>query len=539
MAFSNYLQANYIELSLRELGLANVFPHVGVGTELNLRGRRAFPLVTGTFGAVDFLHSVLGEATDHFAQTEVEQMDIVLGDAQMNSTQSSRGSKGAGQSDDSLIVLLSQLPGSGGGLASEAQRLRAAADDQERENAELNRARSYQNFEGSRDAVQTTFAAPPGSVGGPPGPGIPGMNPSFDPAKVAAQIYPILEFRDRVVRAISSILEKIPGLEALCEKISETVTLFVLSLLAPFIRPIINAVSKQLQEGSSAVVGSSAKHQFEPWTDPECTDPTHSLLSKDHFSNILNEVAGQVAGVTLQYVAPRIIFAWSHPDVPLQEVMDDILRVFHHPAARDTHCEIHRSMFDTVQRWLNSLPDRGASLNDILSSESVKNGRNHEGGDPHSHGGSAAQHGSGSHSKVRGSEWEKLSARGDDFSGGNRTAAESTSQSYGEHRPSIPGRYPTDSYTSPSPSAMHTHHEPYSNAYQQQHQGSNQNPPPEGAYDTAYDTEYPGRQASGYSDSPSQYGQNAPSGRYTEYDSGRPPSSGVSGWQQYPDDRYR
>ncbi len=80
------------------------------------------------------------------------------------------------------------------------------------------------------------------------------MSETFDPIKVAKQIYPILEFRDRVVKAINATIAKIPGLEALVEKISETLTLFVLSLLSPFIRPIIDAVSKTLKEGSSSVV---------------------------------------------------------------------------------------------------------------------------------------------------------------------------------------------------------------------------------------------------------------------------------------------
>ena len=84
--------------------------------------------------------------------------------------------------------------------------------------------------------------------------GIPGMSENFDPVKVAKQIYPILEFRDRVVKAISATIAKIPGLEALVEKISETLTVFVLSLLSPFIRPIIEAVSKTLKEGSTGVV---------------------------------------------------------------------------------------------------------------------------------------------------------------------------------------------------------------------------------------------------------------------------------------------
>lgn len=212
-----------------------------------------------------------------------------------------------------------------------------------------------------------------------------------------------------MARAISATIEKIPGLEALVEKITETLTIFVLSLLAPFIRPIINAVSAQLKAGSSGVVDASGKHQYEPWTDPHCSDPTHSLLSKDHFSNILNEPAGQVAAAILQYVAPRIIYAWEHPEVPVDQVLDDINRVFHHPALRDHHCELHRNMFEVVQRWART--HQAMHIDSILSSDSVRRGKNHTGPDQaHSHGGGGGSKykGSGSHSKVSGAPWEKL-----------------------------------------------------------------------------------------------------------------------------------
>jgi hypothetical protein len=106
------------------------------------------------------------------------------------------------------------------------------------------------------------------------------MNPNMDPQAVISKIYPILVFRDKVVRTISAIVSKIPGLEALIDKITETVTLFVFSLLAPYILPIIKTASEQLKTGSSAVVHSSADHQYEPWSIPTCTDPTHSMLSK-------------------------------------------------------------------------------------------------------------------------------------------------------------------------------------------------------------------------------------------------------------------
>jgi hypothetical protein len=192
-------------------------------------------LVTGTFGAVDFLHSVLGEATDHFTQTEVEEMDLALKNAE-----GSHSSGGFGVQN--FTNLLSQVPGVGGNLASQARGLQESSAQQQ-----------HQNRSSTRD-VKTSFMGPPGSSNGPPAPGVPGMSPDFDPVATAKKIYPILEFRDKVVRAISSTIAKIPGLESLVEKISETLTVFVLSLLAPFVRPIIDAVSKSLKEGSTTVV---------------------------------------------------------------------------------------------------------------------------------------------------------------------------------------------------------------------------------------------------------------------------------------------
>lgn len=390
---------NYTELALRELGFHDVFAHTGVSTQINLHGKHVFPLVTGTFGGVDFLHSVLGEATDHFTQadvdvSEIDELNLQLGNASGSSGK--RSGKGSSGGDvDALTSLLSKIPGTGS-LCQEAVALKASSDAQAAENSRTAGGGHY-----SSSRADPSFAGPPGSVGGPPGPGIPGMSPNFDPQSVVPKIYPILEFRDKVVRSISNVISKIPGLEAVVEKISERVTMFVFALLAPFVQPLINAASKQLKTGSSAVIDASGKHQYEPWTDPHCTDPTHSLLSKDHFSNILNEPAGQVAAAILQYIAPRVIYAMDYPNVPVDEVLNDVVRVFHHPAARDHHNELHRNMFAVVEKWVHSRPDKGRNLNHSLGSESVRAGKNHTGdqgghghGAPPSHGGQAS-HGSG------------------------------------------------------------------------------------------------------------------------------------------------
>ncbi|GJP89611.1 hypothetical protein AnigIFM59636_010927 [Aspergillus niger] len=393
---------NYIELALREMGFRNVFPHTGVNTQMNVRGHHVFPLVTGTFGMVDFFHSVLGEANDHFTQSEVNEMDIALGDAEANS---SGGSLGA------FTGLLGNIPGTKD-LVEEAEELKRRSEAQESANRSYGARSGYTTRGVSREVDDYSAPRSRGFDDEVPTyranenerPGEDSQSGSalqdFDPSKTIAQIYPILEFRDKVVRKLASIIEKIPGLEAIVEKITETLTVFVMSLLAPFIRPLINAASKSLQAGSSGVIDASGKHQYEPWTDPNCTDPTHSLLSKDHFSNILNEPAGQVASAILKYVAPRVLYAWQNLDVSDDQVLEDCLKVFHHPALRNMNNEAHRTMFKAVQAWVDSRPDRGADLNDVLSAEGVRQGKNSTGeeGHSHSHGGGfgAAGHSHGS-----------------------------------------------------------------------------------------------------------------------------------------------
>lgn len=285
--------SNYCELALRELGYHSVFTHCGTRTEINLRGKRVFPLVTGTFGAVDFLHSVIGEASDHFTQSEVDEVDVALKNAEGGSANRSSGGGersllggflGLNSTPGDFIGLISKLPGVGDGFASQARDLKATSEAQERRN---------QNYEQSRGDMTRDNSNQ-----------IPGMSPNFDPVETSRKIYPILEFRDKIVKAISRGISKVPGLEKLLEKISETLTAFILGLLAPFIRPIIQQVSKVLKDGSSSVITASAKSQYEPWDNPSCSDPTHSMLSKDHFTNILNSCAGRIAATILQYTVP-------------------------------------------------------------------------------------------------------------------------------------------------------------------------------------------------------------------------------------------
>jgi hypothetical protein len=58
--------SNFCELALVSLGYNEVFVHMGDQVRIQApNGRMVAPLVTGTFGGSDFIHSLLGEATDH------------------------------------------------------------------------------------------------------------------------------------------------------------------------------------------------------------------------------------------------------------------------------------------------------------------------------------------------------------------------------------------------------------------------------------------------------------------------------------------
>jgi hypothetical protein len=64
-----YAHSNFIELTLIRLGHFHVFPWVGINSELTVHGDRRFPLVTGVFGYVDAMVSLLSSIGEAFAPT--------------------------------------------------------------------------------------------------------------------------------------------------------------------------------------------------------------------------------------------------------------------------------------------------------------------------------------------------------------------------------------------------------------------------------------------------------------------------------------
>jgi hypothetical protein len=339
--------SNYTELALIELGERDIFPHVGRRTQMQIRGARnaVFPIVTGTFGGVDFLHSVMGEFNDKATQSELEELEGAINHAK--------------NSDTSLLKdILSKIPsgvfGGNDDPASKADELQANSNAAHMENMHISPKEPEEFTKYVNDIMK--------------------------------QIYPIIEFHDDIMKSLSTAIDTIPILPDLIEQLQDQVNLFVFSLLAPYIMPVISQVKNELHTGSSEVIKSSQDHQMAVFSNDEDTDPTHSMLSKDHFSNVLNEPAGKVASAVLTWVVPQIVECWDDDNADIARTLDRIVNgVLHHPALREYGDDGARDgrglMFREVEKWWGEQNERDRdNLRRCLSRDGVQHFKNHKEG---------------------------------------------------------------------------------------------------------------------------------------------------------------
>ncbi|OAL70899.1 NIMA-interacting protein TinC [Trichophyton violaceum] len=335
--------SNYTELSLIEMGERDVFPHVGRNTMIQLPGCRhdVYPIVTGTFGGVDFLHSVMGEFSDKATQSEIQCLEGAMEETQNQ-----------GNAKSFLQELLAKIPSGiiGGNESGKMDEFQSNAQAQ----AQQENITPHEPEEWTRYLQDVT-----------------------------RQIYPVLEWHDNILKSINKAVENIPVLPELIEQIQEQINVFVFSVLAPYVLPIINQVKAELETGSSEIIQSSKREQLNIFNDDDATDPTHSMLSKDHFSNLLNEPAGKIAQEVVKWVVPQIMECWDDENVDVSRTLNRIITgVFHHPAHRDFGddgaADVRRMMFGAVEEWWQEKGDDGVRRQ--LSREGVRKGENHKSG---------------------------------------------------------------------------------------------------------------------------------------------------------------
>lgn len=316
--------SNYCELVLISLGYTNVFPHVGSNCTIELNHSKVFPVVTGTFGGQDFLYSLLGGAQDSLSQVELSDVQRSLENSANNS-----------DAEEALRNYFDMLP-----------------IDFSNEGEDKSYEKEKPNILEEMDKLHSSF-----------------NGSTTDPQEIILKIYPLMEFRDRIVKKIDKFFEKVPLITDARENIFSALTLFIMSAIQPILSPIINDIVNVLQSGTEMVV--QGEEQFRVWNDPNYDNPTHSQLSKDHFTAYLNEPAGKIAKEVVAHVVPLVVQAWEDPKIEIREVVNDALEVFHHPAIASTTVQI--KMRKTMVEWLNGLKNRDTVIK-CLSAEGVRNG---------------------------------------------------------------------------------------------------------------------------------------------------------------------
>lgn len=250
--------------------------------------------------------------------------------------------------------------------------------------------------------------------------------------------------------------------------------------------------------------------------------------------------------------------------MPVNEVVNDVIRAFHHPALRNESIEIQRDMFATVRKWADEHPRRH-ELDRILSSESVKTGKNHilnqQGKKSGGGGGGCTGHGAFEslsqlgHGKVAGSLWSQVKTRDLESMTGRdgNESANYVSQSPAPKNSKMPTP-PSSSYAAPTGEAASYINQGSSSSPS----GGYNAPPPPGQYYQGYSQQQqqpgPGYgggppDPQGYgAPPPGQWGQQPPSGygggggpgygppqgQYPPYRGGQQQQPPPPGWNQYP-----
>lgn len=315
--------SNWCELALRKMGHNEVFCHVGDRVIINTPNGPAPPLVTGTFGGADFLHSLLGEAGDKLSQASVTDLASKMSEAQNSN----------GPDLGKLKSILSKIMGGSG-------------DDKLDQGEQMQQQAQAYNFDPNN-------ACPP---------------------EVKQKLVDLLKWHDDVMRQILRRINMVPGLADMLEEFTNALNAYIYTILAPYVTPLLTQATQVLSEGSKAVIDND--DQYQVFDNPNASDPSHSLLSKDHFGLILNEPAGKIAQLVVEHTVTLIVESWSNND-NTDQVLDQILEAFHHPYYSTGRSQIQHKMYNEMGKWLGGLgPDDERKVLAALTKEAVREHKN-------------------------------------------------------------------------------------------------------------------------------------------------------------------
>ncbi|KAF8667700.1 Het-C protein [Rhizoctonia solani] len=372
--------SNWCELGLLKMGHSEVFCHVGDNVKVNSPNGPVPPLITGTFGSADFMHSMLGEATDHLSEASVSDLSKKMSELKNQDQSESPIAK--------LRAILGRIPSGGGqqqGAMEQGDQIRAKAFD---------------------------------------------FNPDdVAPEEVQQRLLEILKWHDQVMRDITKTIQNIPGLESLLDDLTNALNAYVYTTLEPWLSPILQNATGALQEGSAAVIDSD--DQYEVFNNPDASDPSHSLLSKDHFGLILNEPAGKIAMIVVKHTVELVVEAWYDHNKDIGATINQVLEAFHHPHYASGNSRVQNEMYEELTRWFGSLGEsEGQQTIQLLTKESVRDGKNKRIGSEES--GAGGGYGSHAHGQQSGGYGQQSGDYGGQSGGyGGRPGGHEEQQSSG------------------------------------------------------------------------------------------------------------
>ncbi|KAI1181559.1 heterokaryon incompatibility Het-C [Nemania serpens] len=339
--------SNFIELCLHELGEDQVFPFVGDACRVEAPHRlwkhkkNVAPLVTGTFGMLDIFHSLLGEADD---------MAIL-------------------QSKGSLGELEKKLNYGGTAFEQLYGLIKSAIE------VISNGGNGDNPLLKQLETVGLIFNKAKENV-----PDI-AIN-STSPSPLWQAIEPAFYLHDRMLKWMQESAQESGEIGAdesrsqLGDQTNMLIFQFLTVIVESAVKELRNAVkaAKEKVDEEAAKSSSAAVYQ----DGSSASDPSHSDLSKDHFSNVLNQVAGLVATTTTNWTTQQVVRCWDDPTIDADKTIDDILTILHHPSFPKRKTVIQKHMFNEVKKWWErTSTDEKDRLRRQLTRESVQE-RGHE-----------------------------------------------------------------------------------------------------------------------------------------------------------------
>ncbi|KAI1323452.1 heterokaryon incompatibility Het-C [Xylariaceae sp. FL0255] len=358
--------SNFIELCLHELGEKDIFAFVGDTCRVKVPGKwkSAPPLVTGTFGMLDIFHSLLGEADD---------MAILQSKGSLGALEKQLGYGGLAFEQlfsliKSAIELLSDVTKGDNPLLQQLETVGVIFNKARQNATEF----SMSSSESGNNSDATTDES--GQADGIPNPNL-----------LWQAIEPIFYFHDRMMKWMqesaqeSGEITENDSRSQLSDSTNQLVFKFLTIMIESAVKEFRNAVKAAKEKVDEEAAKSSAAAIYEDGSS--ASNPSHSDLSKDHFSNSLNQIAGLVATVTTNWATQQVVRCWDDPKINADKTIEGIVSILHHPAFPKKKTAVQGYMFDEVRKWWKGMSEEERTdLRRKLTRESVqeRGNENHE-----------------------------------------------------------------------------------------------------------------------------------------------------------------